>query len=533
MKANKKNNPLTQMTTKRVAIYCRVSTIDQGKGDYSSLDSQAEIVKQYCLAKGWTIYKVYTDTKTGTTLEREQLSQLIHDARDKKFDIVAITKLDRISRSVKDFLELDETFNTLNVDIVVTTQNIDTTTPSGKMQRTIMLAFAEFERDMIAERTREKLYSQAQKGYWGGGNVLLGYQVINKRLEIIEEEADLVRRIFRYYQELPSTYKVAQKLNGEGFKTKVRKTKTGKVLGGAPFTNQNVYDILKNKQYIGLITYKDQQFKGLHTAIIPEAEFEEVQKMLTESRVDRYITHDVSELILLGLVKCGFCEKGMTTTFGKRDEEKYYYYKCTVKTKLGTGQCNEKDIPADQVERMVELLISRLGDNEEFFNAVFKQAAANEDTTLIDLKEELKKLTDNRGLTVREVKRIGSFIAKAPDGFDATPYYAQSTELQVTLKQVDEKIESVKKRIAIIEQITVSKTKLREHYKQVGRVYGEIDKPAKRQIARALLTEITFKYKKTDPKGEIRLGFRGDGTAVEEWYKKQNLETLVSRFYVQ
>lgn len=221
---------------RKVAIYCRVSAIDQGKREYSSLDTQSQLVQQYCSSKGWSVYKVYTDTKTGTTLEREQLGQLLHDAQAHKFDVVAVTKLDRISRSVKDFLELDETFTELGIDIVVTTQNIDTTTPAGKMQRTIMLAFAEFERDMIAERTRERLFDRAQKGYWGGGNVLLGYKVVDKKLVVLEEEAALVKQIFKYYLEQPSTQKVAKRLNEEGFRTKVRQTKAGKMLGGSSST---------------------------------------------------------------------------------------------------------------------------------------------------------------------------------------------------------------------------------------------------------------------------------------------------------
>ena len=533
MSSRKTEKNKAESISKKVAIYCRVSTAEQGKGDYSSLDTQAKLVQDYCSLKGWEIYKVYSDTKSGTTLEREQLGQLLHDAQEHKFDVVAVTKLDRISRSVKDFLELDETFTKLGIDVAVTTQHIDTTTPAGMMQRTIMLAFAQFERDMIAERTRERLFDRAQKGYWGGGSVLLGYEVVDKKLVIVEEEAALVKRIFHYYLEQPSTYKVAQRLNDEGFRTKVRQTKTGKTQGGALFNNQNIYDLLKNKQYIGLIHYDDQEFKGLHQPIIGEELFNKVQEQLVESRIDRFSTHEESELVLLGLIKCGFCEKGMTTSFAKKVDKKYYYYKCTVKSKLGAEKCEEKDISAEQIEAMVEKLISRLGDNKDFFEAIFKQAESNEDTTLVDLKDKLKKLTENRALQVREENQVNNFIAKAPDGFDATSIYTKIKELQDSQKNIDHQIDETKKRIEIIAQSSVSKKTLREQYSKIGALYSGLDKPAQRKIARALITEITFRYKKSEKTGEIKIGFRGDGTVVEEWYKKVNLETLVSRFYVQ
>ena len=160
--------PPTPPQTINAAIYCRVSTYEQGKGDFSSLDSQEKMLRQYCETKSYAIYEVYRDTESGTTLERKFLQNLLVDATARKFNVLVVTKLDRISRNVKDFLDLDETLNKLGIDIIVTTQNIDTTTPQGAMMRTIMVAFAQFERDMIAERTREKLYNQAKSGYWGG-----------------------------------------------------------------------------------------------------------------------------------------------------------------------------------------------------------------------------------------------------------------------------------------------------------------------------------------------------------------------------
>ena len=191
-----KQKKKTPQDKKVAALYCRVSTHEQGRGDYSSLKSQEDALRNYCEFKGWEVYDLYSDTKSGTNFERDEMQRLLRDAEEKKFNVVVSIKLDRISRSVQDFLAFDQKLKDLGIDIVITTQDIDTTTPVGYMVRTVMLAFGQFERDVIAERTREKLYYQAQKGFWKGGTVPLGYDCIDKKLIINEKEAELVRKIF-------------------------------------------------------------------------------------------------------------------------------------------------------------------------------------------------------------------------------------------------------------------------------------------------------------------------------------------------
>lgn len=132
-------------------------------------------LRQYCEVKGNVVYNVYRDTESGTALEREFLQKLLVDATARKFNVLVVTRLDQTSRNVKDFLDLDVTLDKLGIDIIVTTQNLDTTNPQGKMMRTILVAFAPFERDMIAERTREKLHHQAKSGYRGGGHLMIPF----------------------------------------------------------------------------------------------------------------------------------------------------------------------------------------------------------------------------------------------------------------------------------------------------------------------------------------------------------------------
>jgi site-specific DNA recombinase len=144
------------------------------------LDTQEDLLRNYCKVKGWEVYDTYVDTKTGTTIEREHLTRLLKDAENKKFDIVIATKLDRISGRMKDFYNINETLVSNDIDLVLATQNIDTTSSMGRFNRNVLMALAEFERDMIDERTRKKLHNQTQKDYWGGGIVPIGYDAKGK-----------------------------------------------------------------------------------------------------------------------------------------------------------------------------------------------------------------------------------------------------------------------------------------------------------------------------------------------------------------
>lgn len=520
-------------TQKIAAIYCRVSTHEQGKGDFSSLDSQEALLKQYCIQQGWTVYSVYADTKTGTTLDRDEMTRMLKDAEAGKFNIIVITKLDRISRSIKDFLDLDERLRVLDVDIVVTTQHIDTTTPAGKMQRNIMLTFGEFERDMIADRTREKLYSQAQQGHWGGGLVLLGYDVVDKKLIINKEEATLVRRIFQYYIEDPSSNKVALRLNNEGYKTKIRKSKDQKVSGGGSFNNQNIQLILKNKIYTGIITSKDEEFKGLHEPIIDQDTFNVVQKEMIKSRTNSMVTFEGSDLLLLGITTCGICGKNLTTTYGRgRNGERYYYYKCSSKTKFGTAKCEASDLPADKLEEFVENVILHIGSDDRFFNAVFAQMSNNENAELIKMREKLEELKRNRGLNEKQCDKLVDYISAADSDVPTAIISEKLKKFAAERSMITDQIVDLERKIDVITTYDISKDELRNRYNKLGEVYKNLSFERKKKLAKVTINRIESFLKKKESKGLLRFDFRGDGKLDVDWEIKKAPETQVSSAFI-
>jgi site-specific DNA recombinase len=520
----------TQPQRKKVAIYCRVSTYDQSSGDYSSLNSQEDILRKYCDSKGWIIFEVYKDTKSGTSLERDGLSRMLVHAEQGKFNIVAVTKLDRISRSVMDFLQLDEKLRKLEIDIVVATQNIDTTTPTGKMQRTIMLAFAEFERDMIADRTTEKLFSQAQKGFWGGGNVILGYDHKDKKLVVNEKEAKLVRTIFKYYLEQPSTSKVAIRLNKEGFRTKIRTSKKGTVKGGGYFTKETIKHMLRSKTYVGKIIYKSKEFKGQHEPIVDDDLFKKVQSKLDQSIKDRMVTYEsVSNLSLLGIMRCGHCGSQMTSSSTKKATgKKYYYYKCTRAIKTSKAFCRSKDLKATDIEAFVNKLIKHLDEDSEFFEAVCKQMQSNSSTDIDELEEKHKNLAGNLIIINRELENLMTNLTRSQSLQNSTLVAEKVGTLEKNKTSLETEIQKIKSTIEKYKSQRFNKSSLRELFKKFVAVYDSITLEQKRRFNQALFIEIRSTMEKGSDTGNVEFKIRADGSFSLTWEEIINPENAGS-----
>jgi site-specific DNA recombinase len=522
-----KKKPTQAQQEIKAAIYCRVSTYEQGKGEFSSLDSQENILRQYCEMKRYVVYDVYRDTVSGTTLDRQYLNKLLQDALAGKFTVLVVTKFDRISRNVKDFLDLDDTLGKLGIDIVVTTQNLDTTSSQGKMMRTILVAFAQFERDMIAERTREKLYNQAKSGYWGGGHVLLGYDAIEKKLVVNRNEADLVRRAFEQYLHSPSTKKVAAWLNEQGYRTKVRTTKSGKTTGGKAFNHQLIHDLLRNKIYIGLIKYQDETFKGLHEPIVEEELFDKVQKRLDESVLDRYATYEDSPLLLLGLTKCGFCENQLTTFYAQKKKSalRHFYYKCTSISKFGSDKCPSRNLPAHQLENFTTKLLLHTASDDEFFEAVVKQVMGNATESLASKTSQRADLSVNLSSVKKQVNTFVSNLAmmqlKPEEGSEMK---TKIEGLQKQAKNLEQQLNALDLEIERLDAQQIDKKQLRRVFQEFADIYSEASAEIKRRLLNVMIEEIRCSVKRGEKTGEIVYKLRGDGSIKKDWEEAKKNE---------
>ncbi len=505
---------------KRVAIYCRVSTYNQGQGEYTSLDTQEDLLRNYCKVKGWEVYDTYVDTKTGTTIEREHLTRLLKDAENKKFDIVIATKLDRISRSMKDFYNINEILVSNDVDLVLATQNIDTTSSMGRFNRNVLMAFAEFERDMIAERTREKLFSQAQKGYWGGGIVPIGYDVKEKKLEVNEQEKELVNRIFRYYLETPSTNQVSIRLNEEGYRTKNRTSKNGKQSGGGKFHKQSIRDILANEMYVGWVPYKGEKFKGIHTPIIDQELFDKVKERMNLSIVETKITHEnESPLSLLGITKCGHCGSLLTTTstFKKEQQKRYYFYKCSKAAHHTKDHCSAREIPADALEKCVLDTLQFLVNDKEFLLSTTKQITGNSHKGVVKLKSDIANFKRNQTTISQQLRTLVNNLTDNPSLKGSDIIGKKIVELEREKIDITALIQKSERELERIQTSEVDTDILKEMLSEFCNLYDTYTPLQKRRLNHLIFSGIVSTFKRKEDSGYLEIQIRGDGSIKKTW----------------
>jgi len=263
----------TTTPKKRCAIYTRKSTEEGLDMEFNSLDAQREACESYIASQkheGWfQLPDNYNDGGfTSGNMDRPALKRLMDDIKSGLIDTVVVYKVDRLSRSLADFAKLIELFDEHKVSFVSVTQQFNTTTSMGRLTLNILLSFAQFEREVIGERIRDKLAASKRKGMWMGGVTPMGYVVKNRELVIEPDEAEGIRKIFDLFLMTKSPTEMAKMLPRMGVLSKRRMTKSGRILGGQAFDKGGLYKILQNPIYIGKIKHKDQIYEGRHDAII-------------------------------------------------------------------------------------------------------------------------------------------------------------------------------------------------------------------------------------------------------------------------
>jgi site-specific DNA recombinase len=347
----------------KCAIYTRVSTDNQAEVEFNSCEAQEEKIRSFINSQeNMEVYKVYSDVGfTGANLNRPALNELIEDIKQRKIDIVIVYKIDRLTRSHKDFYYLIEIFERYNVNFISVTERFDTSTPAGRLLRNIMLTFAQFERELASERTKDKLLQRAQKGMWNGGIVPYGYKTEDKKLVVNEVEAKIVRKIFEDYITSGSIAKVYNEL----------KTKDIKDRNGLPFSKSSISYILRNIIYTGKIKYAGKIYQGIHQPIISEDIFNLAQE--THKKKQR-VLRVYKNYLLAGLVKCKECGSYMTPSYtNKRKQEKlkrYYYYRCTKTTKRDWNSCKTKQVSADRLESYIFDNLERISIDKHYIDSL-------------------------------------------------------------------------------------------------------------------------------------------------------------------
>ncbi len=328
--------------------------------------AQAYIASQR--SQGWLpLPERYDDGGfSGGNMDRPALRRLLDDIERGRIDCVVVYKVDRLSRSLLDFARIIGVFDTRGVSFVSVTQQFNTSAPLGRLTLNILLSFAQFEREIIGERTRDKIQASRGKGQWTGGLLSLGYDLdpVTRRLQVNQPEAEQVREIFRIYAETQSLIATVTEINRRGWQTKSWLTQKGRLREGAPFRWPVLRALLTNVLYAGLIRHKKNLVAAQHPAIVERELFEHVAELLgAQQRGPRQQPTRPQEALLTGLLFCSGCGSRMFLTYTKRTYGRVRYYVCGSRHLKRERSCTAGSIPADLIEQLVVERVRELNDD--------------------------------------------------------------------------------------------------------------------------------------------------------------------------
>ncbi len=347
-------------------------------------------------------------------MERPALKRLLADIDAGRIDCVVVYKVDRLSRSLIDFARMMESFERHSISFVSVTQQFNTANSMGRLMLNVLLSFAQFEREIISERTRDKIAATRRKGKWAGGRPILGYDVDPRGLRLVvnEEEASRVRDIFDLYLEHETLLATLKAIQERGWVNKQWTTRTGKVHGGTPFDKSSLFRLLTSVSYLGKVKYKTEVHEGEHEAIVDADIWERVQHVLARNgRTGGAAVRNKHGALLKGLLYCTPCGCSMGHTYTtKKGKIRYRYYVCLSAQKRGWHTCPSKSVPAPEIERLVVEQVRAIGQDPAVVAATLKHARRQVEESSAALETERAKLERELKRHYREVQALGGGV---------------------------------------------------------------------------------------------------------------------------
>ncbi|MDD5697880.1 MAG: recombinase family protein [Victivallaceae bacterium] len=424
---------------KRCIIYTRKSTEKGLEQSYNSLDAQRESAENYIKSQkenGWQLIPEHYDDGgySGGNTERPALKRLMNDIKAGGIDIIIVYKLDRLSRSLLDFMNLAEFFEQHNVSVISVTQDINTSTSSGRMMLNILMTFCQFEREILVERIKDKIAGAKRRGKFCGGVPILGYDVEDKRLMINSKEAKLIREIFRTYTKLGSGFEVARILNGKGRHTKSWTSKKGKFHSGNKFIPKDVYHILNNPLYIGMVQHNGNVYEGEQEAIIDKKLWDKVQYLLQEnSKCPAGENKNHIAAPFKGLLVCGYCGGSFGITYTKKKNRRYMYYICIKDNDRAEHECPLRRFAAGAIDKIILQQLSRIFKSPAMLMKTYRELEKLKKEQRAKLLKRFSELKTEQDEVCKQL-RAGGDVALL------TPRY---TELDNALDEVKRELESI------------------------------------------------------------------------------------------
>jgi site-specific DNA recombinase len=369
----------------KIATYTRIST-DEDHQPYS-LEAQADRLANYVKSQeGWKITRRFSDQASGATLERPGLQRALKEAEAKRFDLLLVYRVDRLSRSVRGLAQILEQLDHAGVLFRSATEPFDTASSAGRMMVQMLGVFAEFERATIVERVIAGMERKAARGEWIGGTIPFGYRHDTERryLEPDPAEASVVQEIFhRYGERLEGATSLANWLHERGYRTRA----------GKPFSTHTVLNILRNRSYLGEIPFRGQTHKAPHAPLVEPELFQRAQQVLTERGEDASLRRsNNSDYLLTGLVKCARCGKRYVGAAANGNGGRYPYYVCHSRQRYGSKGCDNDRLPAQELEQAIMRQLLATLEQEPIVRAAIEDAFAELEKERPKYQQELKRI---------------------------------------------------------------------------------------------------------------------------------------------
>lgn len=442
------------MKTRRCAIYTRKSTDENMSLEFTSLDNQRMRAEAYIKSQpDWECIETRYDDAgfTGGDMNRPALKRLLADIEMGEIDVVLVYKSDRMTRSVSDLMQLVQLFDEYGITYTSVTEGFSTASSSGRMFLSMISTFAQYERELISERTAHKIAAARERGQWTGGRPLLGYDIERdergSRLIVNQDEAPQVAALFDLYIEHESLLTVAKIANERGWHTKEWTTKAGRTIEGKPFDKPTIHAILKNVTYIGMIAHRENVYKGQHQGIVDPGVFDRVKFLLQRNALSggREVRNKHGAL-LRGLLYCRSCKCAMSHSYTKKGDVLYRYYVCGRAQKSGYDSCPTKSIPAVEVEKYIVEQIKSIGNDDDLTTATIAKVRRETDAQIAQLTKERTRL----------VKRINKHHAQLSEGGsadDLAPISEQAVADERRLAEVEAELDRLQTSVPSSDEI--------------------------------------------------------------------------------
>jgi site-specific DNA recombinase len=499
----------------RAAIYCRKSTDENLHSDFNSLDAQREACFSYIASmksEGWVaLPETYEDGGfSGGTTDRPALQRLIADIGEGKVDAVVVVKIDRLSRSLLQFLQVMEYLEEKAVSFVAVTQQINTATSAGRLLVNVLMSFAQFEREIGSERTREKVQAARKKGRYIGGHPPLGYDIdrVNHCLVVNPDEAQMLRELFELYLDRRSLLEVVKEVNARGWRRKSWQTQGGVNRTGARFEKVYLQRLLINPLYIGQVTLHGEVYPGLHEAIVNEETFRQVGELLVANRnCGDSVVRNQHGVLLRGLLRCGRCGATMSHTWTRRGSRVYAYCRCLTTQKQSRSACSTPTLSVGEIEATVISEIKRLAQDPALVDMVFSEALQQTGEKRQRLESERTRLLHQRQQREGAIQRLVSAL-EGRSGELPEVVAERIAERRTEIAQINGRLAQVEQDLAAIGAKGLDREHLTQTLAQFTDLWDVLYPRERIQLVHSLIESIIY-YDETN-RIELRFRLTGD-----------------------